>query len=82
MPLNASHIYPPAKDPDFTTFPSRRSVVHGTQGIVSSTQPLASQAGVRILKAGGNAAVGIIPFKKTYSHLTQCRMQLWLWLQL
>jgi gamma-glutamyltranspeptidase / glutathione hydrolase len=55
MPLNASHIYP-AKDPDFTYFPSRRSVVHSTQGIVSSTQPLASAAGLRILNEGGNAA--------------------------
>jgi gamma-glutamyltranspeptidase/glutathione hydrolase len=56
MSLNAAHIYP-AVDPDFQNFPSRRSVVHGTKGIVSSTQPLATQAGVKILQQGGNAAV-------------------------
>ncbi|KAK9476841.1 nucleophile aminohydrolase [Lipomyces japonicus] len=36
-------------------FSSRRSVVHSTQGIVSCTQPLAAQAGLKILRAGGNA---------------------------
>lgn len=52
--LNASNIHP---DPKFMYFPSRRSTVHSTKGIVSSTQPLASQCGVRILREGGNAAV-------------------------
>lgn len=56
MPLNASAIYP-ATDPSFISFPSRRSVVHSTKGIVSSTQPLATQTGIRILREGGNAAV-------------------------
>ncbi|KAF2674172.1 gamma-glutamyltranspeptidase [Microthyrium microscopicum] len=37
-------------------FPSRRSVVHSLKGIVSSSQPIASQVGVRILEQGGNAA--------------------------
>ncbi|KAJ9657969.1 hypothetical protein H2201_007976 [Coniosporium apollinis] len=55
MPLNASAIYP-ATDPSFISFPSRRSVVHSTKGIVASTQPLATQAGIRILREGGNAA--------------------------
>jgi gamma-glutamyltranspeptidase len=41
----------------FTPFPSRRSVVHSTKGIVSTTNPLATQAGLRILEQGGNAAV-------------------------
>ncbi|KAJ1736704.1 hypothetical protein LPJ72_001147, partial [Coemansia sp. Benny D160-2] len=35
---------------------SRRSAVYGTRYMVASTQPLASQAGVRILEQGGNAA--------------------------
>ncbi|KAG8529474.1 uncharacterized protein KY384_006111 [Bacidia gigantensis] len=55
MPLNASAIYP-ASDPEFLSFPSRRSVVHSANGIVACTQPLAAQAGQRILHAGGNAA--------------------------
>lgn len=55
MPLNARAIYP-ASDPEFISFPSRRSVVHSTNGIIACTQPLASQAGQRILRSGGNAA--------------------------
>jgi hypothetical protein len=31
--------------------------VHSTSGIVACTQPLACQAGLRILSEGGNAAV-------------------------
>jgi len=58
MPLNAKAIYP-ATDPEFISFPSRRSVVHSTNGIVACTQPLAAQAGQRILREGGNAAVSI-----------------------
>jgi gamma-glutamyltranspeptidase/glutathione hydrolase len=38
-------------------FPSRRSVVYGTKGIVSSSQPLATEAGLEILRKGGNAGV-------------------------
>ncbi|ORX59611.1 gamma-glutamyltranspeptidase [Hesseltinella vesiculosa] len=37
-------------------FLSRRSAVHGRQAMVSSSQPLATQAGIDILKRGGNAA--------------------------
>lgn len=55
MPLNVSAIYP-SSDPESTIFPSRRSVVHSTKGIVSCTQPLAAAAGQRILREGGNAA--------------------------
>jgi gamma-glutamyltranspeptidase/glutathione hydrolase len=54
MPLNRDAIYPSSAP--FVSFPSRRSVVHSTKGIVSCTQPLAAQAGQRILRAGGNAA--------------------------
>lgn len=38
------------------TFASRRSVVMANNGIVATGQPLAAQAGLDILKAGGNAA--------------------------
>ena len=37
-------------------FTSRRSPVLCTHGVVATSQPLASEAGLRILKAGGNAA--------------------------
>ncbi|KAF2403856.1 gamma-glutamyltranspeptidase [Trichodelitschia bisporula] len=49
----AVHTSPPTP---FMSFPSRRSTVHSTHGIVTSTQPLASQAGLKILAQGGNAA--------------------------
>ncbi|KAI9749051.1 MAG: hypothetical protein M4579_007022 [Chaenotheca gracillima] len=55
MPLNARAIFP-ASDPEFVSFGSRRSVTHGTHGMVACTQPLAAQAGLRILREGGNAA--------------------------
>ncbi|KAI5287264.1 hypothetical protein KEM54_006114 [Ascosphaera aggregata] len=47
-------IYP--NELTFSAFPSRRSVVHSTKGIVSCTQPLAAAAGQRVLNEGGNAA--------------------------
>ncbi|HEU5100518.1 MAG TPA: gamma-glutamyltransferase [Roseiflexaceae bacterium] len=37
-------------------YPSRRSVVMSKHGMVGASQPLAAQAGLRILLAGGNAA--------------------------
>ena len=55
MPLNASAIFP-SSDPDFISFPSRRSVVHSANGIIACTQPLAARAGQKVLQAGGNAA--------------------------
>ena len=36
-------------------FNSRRSTVYGTGGMVATSQPLAAQAGLSILEAGGNA---------------------------
>ncbi|KAK6530368.1 hypothetical protein TWF694_003724 [Orbilia ellipsospora] len=49
-------VYPPATAEELFKFPSRRSVVHSTKGIVSCTNPLAAQAGIKILEKGGNAA--------------------------
>ncbi|KAI9671937.1 MAG: hypothetical protein M1817_002332 [Caeruleum heppii] len=56
MPLNNARAIYPAVNPEFVSFPSRRSVVHSTNGMVACTQPLAAQAGVKILHQGGNAA--------------------------
>ena len=39
----------------FQRFPSRRSVVYGTKGVVAASQPLAVEAGLEILRKGGNA---------------------------
>ncbi|KAI8333832.1 nucleophile aminohydrolase [Chlamydoabsidia padenii] len=44
IPLNPLH------------FISRRSAVYGTHAMVSSSQPSATQAGIEVLKKGGNAA--------------------------
>ena len=56
MPLNLNSVYP-AADPEFVSFASRRSVVHSTQGMIACTQPLAARCGLKVLDAGGNAAV-------------------------
>lgn len=37
-------------------FPSRRSTVLARRGMVATSQPLAAQAGLRVLQEGGNAA--------------------------
>jgi len=50
------HNLPSDDDRHFIRFASRRSVVHSTKGIIASTQPLANEAGYKILAKGGNAA--------------------------
>ncbi|EQL28613.1 gamma-glutamyltranspeptidase [Blastomyces dermatitidis ATCC 26199] len=55
MPLSARDVFS-APEPRFSAFPSRRSVVHSTKGMVACTQPLAAAAGQKILRDGGNAA--------------------------
>lgn len=60
MPLPISSVFADPS-PEHLKFPSRRSVIHSTEGIVACTQPLAAKCGLEILRAGGNAAVS--PFK-------------------
>ncbi|KAK4460831.1 putative gamma-glutamyltransferase YwrD [Cladorrhinum samala] len=55
MPLPPSSLFPP-ESVKFMKWPSRRSVVHSTKGMVACTQPLAAKCGIDILNAGGNAA--------------------------
>jgi gamma-glutamyltranspeptidase/glutathione hydrolase len=42
-------------DPDIDSFGSRRSTVYGPHGVVATSQPLAAEAGLALLREGGNA---------------------------
>lgn len=42
-------------DPLFNPYPSQRMTVYAKNGMVATSQPLAAQAGLEILKKGGNA---------------------------
>lgn len=42
-------------NPSVYSYPSRRNVVYAKKGMVATGQPMAAQAGLDILKAGGNA---------------------------
>ncbi len=44
-----------ANDPYFYPFLSKRKVVYARNGMVATSQPLASQAGLKVLQQGGNA---------------------------
>jgi len=41
-------------------YPSRRNLVYGRKGMVCTSQPLAAQAGLDVLKKGGNAVDAVI----------------------
>ena len=36
-------------------YPSRRNIIYAKKGMVATSHPLAAQAGLEILKKGGNA---------------------------
>ena len=42
-------------NPNYNPYPSHRNVIYGKNGMVATSQPLAAQAGLDILKKGGNA---------------------------
>ena len=42
-------------DPHYYRYPSRRNVVYGSRGMVAASHPLAAQAGLAVIKEGGNA---------------------------
>ena len=45
-------------------YPVMRNPVYGRRGMVSASQPLAAQAGISILKRGGNAVDAAIAAAK------------------
>ena len=42
-------------DPLYYPYPAQRNVVYGSKGMVATSNPLAAQAGLEVLKKGGNA---------------------------
>lgn len=54
--LNFDTLHPGKTPFGVGSFASRRSTVMGTKGMASSSNPLASAAGIKILEQGGNAA--------------------------
>jgi gamma-glutamyltranspeptidase/glutathione hydrolase len=47
-------------------YPSRRSAVYANRGMVATSQPLAAQAGLAVLQAGGNAIDAAIASGEIY----------------
>jgi gamma-glutamyltranspeptidase/glutathione hydrolase len=59
-------------DPHYLPYPSKRQVVYGRRGLVATSQPLAAQAGLDILKRGGNAFDAIVACAAAMTVLEPC----------
>jgi len=49
-----------SNDPAWMPYPSRRNVVYASRGMVCASHPLAAQAGLDMIKQGGNAVDAIV----------------------
>lgn len=47
-------------DPHYYPYPSRRNMMYASRGMVCASHPLAAQAGLDVLKKGGNAVDAIV----------------------
>lgn len=61
-----------AFDPLYHPYPSHRVPVYGARGMVATSQPLAAQAGLDILKRGGNAIDAAIATAAALTVLEPC----------
>jgi gamma-glutamyltranspeptidase/glutathione hydrolase len=59
-------------DPYYLPYPSGRQVIYGRRGMVATSQPLAAQAGLDILKRGGNAFDAIVACAAAMTVLEPC----------
>lgn len=47
-------------DPQLYRYPSQRNVVYGRKGMVATSQPLAAEAGLEMLKKGGKDRKSVV----------------------
>jgi gamma-glutamyltranspeptidase/glutathione hydrolase len=59
-------------DPSYLPYPSKRQLLYAAGGIVASSQPLASQAGLDAMKKGGNAMDAAVACAAALTVLEPC----------
>jgi gamma-glutamyltranspeptidase/glutathione hydrolase len=59
-------------DPYYLPYPSRKQLIYARRGMVAASQPLAAQAGLDILKRGGNAFDAIVACAAAMTVLEPC----------